>query len=125
MYVSRGSADAVIKPTYGDLDGMILKASVLQNVSFSSNQWLNKTTLLMSMRQARTYLQDLAQHERDKAANRKTTPPKIPADARRYLSLLKGDIFFMEHLQCVAGRMAQRNEDRGGKIFLLSIYDNS
>lgn len=91
VYVSSGSADAVIKPTYGDLDGMILKESVLQNVSFSNRQWLSKTSLLMAMREARTYLQDLAQHERDKAANRKTTPPKMPSDGRRYLPLLKGE----------------------------------
>jgi imidazolonepropionase-like amidohydrolase len=91
VYVSRGSADAVIKPTYGDLDGMLLKESVLQSLSFSSGQWLSKTNLLMAMRQARAYLQDLAAYERDKASDKKATPPDMPNEARPYLSLLKGE----------------------------------
>jgi imidazolonepropionase-like amidohydrolase len=91
VYVSRGSADAVIKPTYGDLDSMVVKASVLQNLSFSNSQWLSKTNLLMSMRHARTYLQDLARHNRDKAAGKQTPPPTMPGDARRYVALLKGE----------------------------------
>ena len=89
VYVSRGSADAVLKPTYGDLDGMLLQESVLQNVSFSG--WRNRTELLMSLRSARAYLQDLAQYERDKAAARKVTEPKRPSSASRYLALLKGE----------------------------------
>ncbi|MCF7974489.1 MAG: amidohydrolase family protein [Phycisphaerae bacterium] len=91
VYVSRGSADAVIKPTYGDLDSMLLKESVLQSLSVSNAQWLNKTNLLIAMRQARTYLQDLAVYERDKTADKKTAPPKMPSDSRQYLSLLKGE----------------------------------
>jgi len=91
VYVSRGSSDAVIKPTYGDLDSMVLKESVLKNISFSNSQWLNKTNLLMSMREARTYLQDLALHSRDKAADKKTSPPKIPGNSKQYLPLLKGE----------------------------------
>ncbi len=91
VYVSRGSADAVIKPTYGDLDSMVVKTSVLQPLSFSGGQWLSKTHVLMSMRQARTYLQDLAQHNRDKGEGKQTPPPAMPGEARRYVSLLKGE----------------------------------
>ncbi|MCP4452579.1 MAG: amidohydrolase family protein [Planctomycetes bacterium] len=91
VYVSRGSADAVIKPTYGDLDSMIVKTSVLQPLSISNRQWLSKTSLLMALRKTRTYLQDLARHNRDKAAGKQTPPPAMPGEARRYVALLKGE----------------------------------
>jgi imidazolonepropionase-like amidohydrolase len=89
VYTSRGNA--VLKPTYGDLESMVIKTSVLQSVSVSGARWLSKTNLLMAMRQARTYLQDLARYNRDKAAGKSTPAPTMPGEARRYVSLLKGD----------------------------------
>jgi hypothetical protein len=89
VYVSRGG-DAVLKPTYGNLDGMLLKESVFQSLSFFSG-WRRRTDLLMDLRAARTYLQDLAQFERDKKAGQKVTEPKRPGRASSYLPLLKGE----------------------------------
>lgn len=88
VYVSRGG-DAVLKPTYGDLDNMVLKESVLQNISFSG--WRRRTDLLLDLRAARDYLQDLAQHQREAAAGKKTPPPRPPRGASQYLPLLKGE----------------------------------
>ncbi|MHC4546882.1 MAG: hypothetical protein ACYSYL_20590, partial [Planctomycetota bacterium] len=58
IYISRGgSTNAVIKPTYGDLDNMLLKESVSQNTSFRS--WMDKTNLRQNLRKAQDYLQKL------------------------------------------------------------------
>jgi imidazolonepropionase-like amidohydrolase len=86
VYISQG---AVIKPTYADLDSMMVKKPDLYGLPYSNSRWLNKTNLLMSLREAQAYLLDLAQYERNKAAGRKVTEPKRPSSASRYLPLLK------------------------------------
>ena len=83
------SGGAVIKPTYGDLDGMMVKRPDWSRLSFSRRNWRRKTEMLMSLRAAQAYLRDLAQYERDKAAGRKTTEPKRPSAASQYLPLLQ------------------------------------
>ena len=80
---------AVIKPTYGDLEGMLLQETTLQNINFSG--WRSRTELLMSLRSARAYLQDLTQHQREQAAGKKIPPPQPPRGASQYLPLLKGE----------------------------------
>jgi len=80
---------AVIKPTYADLDGMWLQETTLQNISFS--RWRNRTELLMALRAGQAYLQNLARHQREQAAGKKTAPPQAPRGASQYLPLLKGE----------------------------------
>ncbi|MHC4285289.1 MAG: hypothetical protein ACYSWZ_20295, partial [Planctomycetota bacterium] len=54
IYISRGeSTNAVIKPTYGDLDNMLLKESVAQNIYISS--WMGKTDFVQNLRKAKAY----------------------------------------------------------------------
>jgi hypothetical protein len=95
IYISQNkylNPDGVIKATYGDLDSMLVKKSVLFDLSdFNSSDapWLNRTNVLMSLRQAQAYLQDLAQYNRVKDKDKKTKEPKIPKGASRYLPLLK------------------------------------
>ncbi len=80
---------AVIKPTYADLDGMLVTKPDVISLNNFNYGWRNRTDLLMDLGEARAYLQNLAQYERDKAAGRKVTEPKRPSSASRYLPLLK------------------------------------
>lgn len=88
-FISQDDSNAVIKPTYADLDSMLVKDSVLCNIKFSNNRWLDKTNLLMSLRKAKTYLQDLAQYNRDKAVEKQVAEPKKPKGIDKYLPLLR------------------------------------
>ena len=88
-FISYDDSNAVIKPTYADLDSMLIKDSVLCNIKFSNNRWVDKTNVLMALRKAKTYLQDLAQYNRDKAADKQATEPKKPNGFDKYLPLLR------------------------------------
>jgi imidazolonepropionase-like amidohydrolase len=90
IYISRGSSsNAVIKPTYGDLDNMLLKESVSQNTSFRS--WMDKTNLRQNLRKARDYLQKLDEYTRKKDQKKLQTLKK-PSGADTYIRLLKREL---------------------------------
>ncbi len=103
VYVSRGS-DAVVKPAYGDLDGMLVKESIFRKMSFSNRQWLSKTNTLIGLRQARSYMRDLDRYTREKAAEKKPDQtqkrtqsqkppePQKPSGADTYLPMLRREV---------------------------------
>jgi len=90
IYISRGgSSTAVIKPTYGDLDNMLLKESVSQNISFRS--WMDKTNLRQNLGKAREYLQKLDEYTRTNN-QKKLQDLKKPSGLDTYIRLLKKEI---------------------------------
>ena len=98
IYVSRGGPsgsnpiggnNAVIKPTYGDLDNMLLKESVAQNANLSS--WIGRTTFLENLRKAREYLQKLDEYTRTKN-QKKLQELKKPSGIDSYIKLLKKEL---------------------------------
>lgn len=91
VYVSSGS-DAVIKPAYGDIDGMFVKDSIFKRLSFSNRQWLSKTNTLIGLRQARSYMRNLDHYNRKKGAEKKLPQPQKPSGADTYLPMLRGEV---------------------------------
>lgn len=89
VFVSSGGTNAVIKPTYGDLENMLLKESVAQNVGISS--WMGKTTFLENLRKARAYLQKLEEYTRNKD-QKKLLELKKPSGIDEYIRLLKKEL---------------------------------
>jgi imidazolonepropionase-like amidohydrolase len=98
IYVSRGEpsgsnpiggSNAVIKPTYGDLDSMLLKETVAQNANLGS--WMGKTNFVQNLRKAQAYLRELDEYNnsKDKA---KLQEPKKPSGVDEYISLLKREL---------------------------------
>jgi len=83
-----GGTNAVIKMTYGDLDNMLVKEPVAENVSISNQQWLRKTNFLLSLRKAKDYLQKLAEYQKAKDKDKKLEEPKKPAELDPYIRLL-------------------------------------
>jgi len=90
-FVSTGGTNAVIKTTYGDLDNMLVKEPVVENVSFSRSQWLSKTDFIQNLRKAKTYLQKLDEYERAKD-KKKLQEPKKPSGTDKHIRLLKGEM---------------------------------
>ncbi|MHC4085270.1 MAG: amidohydrolase family protein [Planctomycetota bacterium] len=90
IYISRGeSTNAVIKPTYGDLDNMLLKESVAQNIYISS--WMGKTDFVQNLRKAKAYLQKLEEYTRKKD-QKKLQALKKPSGADKFIRLLKREL---------------------------------
>ncbi|MDH4238344.1 MAG: amidohydrolase family protein [Phycisphaerae bacterium] len=98
IYVSRGGpsgsnpiggTNAVIKPTYGDLENMLVKESVAQNASLSS--WMGKTNFLENQRKAHAYLQKFDEYTRDKD-QKKLQELKKPSGIDEYIRLLKKEL---------------------------------
>ena len=98
IYVSRGGpsgsnplggTNAVIKPTYGDLENMLVKESVAQNANLSS--WMGRTTFLENLRKARAYLQKLDEYTRTKN-QKKLQELKKPSGLDAYIRLLKKEL---------------------------------
>ncbi len=81
-----GGTNAVIKMTYGDLDNMLIKERVAENVSISNQQWLRKTNFLLNLRKAKDYLQKVADYQ--KAKDKKLEEPKKPGELDPYVRLL-------------------------------------
>ena len=97
-YVSRGGpsgsnpiggTNAVIKPTYGDLDNMLVKESVAQNAAFRS--WMGKTSFRQNLRKAQAYLQKLDEYTRKKN-QKKLQELKKPSGVDTYIRLLKKEL---------------------------------
>ncbi len=84
-----GGTNAVIKPTYGDLDNMLLKESVAQNASLSS--WMGKTSFVQNLRKAKAYLQKLEEYTRNKD-QKKLQELKKPSGVDTYIRLLKREL---------------------------------
>ncbi|MHC4694866.1 MAG: amidohydrolase family protein [Planctomycetota bacterium] len=89
VFVSSGGTNAVVKPTYGDLDNMILKESVSQSSSISS--WMGKTTFVQNLRKARDYLQKLDEYTMKKD-QKKLQELKKPSGIDTYIRLLKKEL---------------------------------
>jgi len=89
VFVSSGGTNAVIKPTYGDLDNMLLKESVSQNTSFRS--WMDKTNLRQNLRKTKDYLQKLDEYTRKKD-QKKLQELKKPSGVDTYIRLLKKEL---------------------------------
>jgi imidazolonepropionase-like amidohydrolase len=97
-YVSRGrpsgdnpigGTNAVVKPTYGDLENMLVKEPVAENAGFSGTTWMRKANFLQNLRKAQNYLQKLDQYNKAKDKNKKLQEPKKPSGADTYIRLLK------------------------------------
>jgi imidazolonepropionase-like amidohydrolase len=88
MFMSAGNTNAVVKTTYGDLDSMLLKEPVVENISFSRSQWLSKTDFVQSLRKAKGYLQELDEYQRAKDKKALQAPQK-PSGIDKHIRLLK------------------------------------
>jgi len=79
-------ASAVLKPTYADLDSMLIKEPAAENVAISNRQWLRKTDFILNLQKARTYLRKLAEYRKAKGIGEKgeeTRQPPPEARTRR------------------------------------------
>lgn len=87
-----GGTNAVIKTTYGDLDNMLIKEPVAENVNISNVQWLRKTNFLLNLQKAQTYLRKLAEYQKVKGQSEKVEEPKKPAGIDAYVRLLRREM---------------------------------
>ena len=86
-----GGTNAVIKTTYGDLDGMLVKEPAVQAVEISNTQWLRKTNFKQNLQKAQNYLHKLAEYQKTKG-DKKVEEPKKPAGIDVYISLLRREM---------------------------------
>jgi imidazolonepropionase-like amidohydrolase len=85
-----GGTNAVIKPTFGDLDSMLVKEPVALNCYWGRRAWMQRTEFALKMRQAREYLQKLAAYERARARKEKAkTPPKAEGLPEKEVAVLE------------------------------------
>ena len=87
-----GGTNAAVKTTYGDLDSMLIKEPVAENVDISNTQWLRKTNFRQKLQEARTYLRKLAEYQKAKEKDPKAEEPKKPDKIDPYIRLLKRDL---------------------------------
>jgi imidazolonepropionase-like amidohydrolase len=87
-----GGTNAVLKTTYGDLDNMLIKEPVVENVNISNVQWLRKTNFLLNLQKAQTYLRKLAEYQKVKGQSEKVEEPKKPAGTDAYIRLLRREM---------------------------------
>jgi imidazolonepropionase-like amidohydrolase len=89
-----GGATAVIKPTYGDMDNMLLKEPVAENLNITSSRsiWMDRTNFILKMRQAKDYLRKLAEYEKAKVKNERLEAPRKAPDLDPYLRLLRREM---------------------------------
>ena len=86
-----GGVTAVIKPTYGDLDQMMVRESVVQQVMISNRDWLRKTTFKQNLREAQSYLRKLAEYQQA-GDKKKVEEPKKPRGLDEYIKLLQREV---------------------------------
>lgn len=86
-----GGATAVIKSSYGDLDQMLVKESVVQMVMISNRDWLRKTTFKQNLRKAQIYLRKLTEYQQAGSKN-KVEGPKKPGGLDEYIRLLRREV---------------------------------
>jgi imidazolonepropionase-like amidohydrolase len=87
-----GGTNAAIKTTYGDLDNMLIKEPVAENVSISNSQWLRKTNFRQKLHEARTYLRKIDEYQKAKEKDPKAEEPKKPDNIDSYIRLLKREL---------------------------------
>ncbi len=75
-----GGTSAVIKPTYGDLDSMLVKEPVVEDLNIAGRRWMQTTEFVLKMRQARKYLQQVAGRERSKEQKEEAGAPERPKE---------------------------------------------
>jgi len=86
-----GRPTAVIKASYGDLDQMLVRESVVQEVIISNRDWLRKTTFKQNLRKAQNYLRKLAEYQQA-GDKKKATEPKKPGGLDPYIRLLRREV---------------------------------
>jgi imidazolonepropionase-like amidohydrolase len=86
-----GGVTAVIKASYGDLDQMMVKESVVQQVMISNRDWLRKTTFKQNLRKAQTYLRKSAEYQQA-GDKKKIEEPKKPRGLDEYFRLLQREV---------------------------------
>lgn len=84
-----GGTNAVIKPTYGDLDNMLVREPIAENLNIGGTRWMQKTDFVLKMRQTRDYLRQVADHEKAKEGNERAKAPRKPSGIDAYLRLLR------------------------------------
>ena len=84
-------ATAVIKTSYGDLDQMLVKESVVQQVVISNREWLRKTTFKQNLQKAQNYLRKLAEYQKAKD-KKKIEEPKKPRGLDEYIRLVRRQV---------------------------------
>ena len=89
-------SNAVIKMSYGSLDGMVLaEPATVSLAAWIQGSPSERHDLREALRRARTHLDEERDYERRKADGKLKTgemPPKPAAPAERWLKLLKGEI---------------------------------
>ena len=86
------SKSAVIKMSFGKLDGMLVTASPFLDLTPGSlSGALNQHNWREQLAKARKYLVDQAEHEKATAAGKRQTPPRKPV-SDEVLRLVKGEI---------------------------------
>jgi imidazolonepropionase-like amidohydrolase len=86
-----GGTTAVIKTSYGDLDQMLVKDSVVQQVVISNRDWLRKTTFKQNLQKAQSYLRKLSEYQQAQD-KKKIEEPKKPRGLDEYIQLLQQEI---------------------------------
>lgn len=86
-----GGATAVIKTSYGDLDQMLVKESVVQQVVISNRDWLRKTTFKQNLQKAQNYLRKLSEYKQA-GDKKKIEEPKKPRGLDEYIQLLQQEV---------------------------------
>ena len=86
-----GGVTAVIKTSYGDLDQMLVKESVVQQVMISNRDWLRKTTFKQNLRKAQSYLRKFAEYQQA-GDKKKIEEPKKPRGLEEYFRLLQREV---------------------------------
>ncbi len=93
---SAAASNAVVKMTYGSLDGMV----ILEPASVSLASWVNGSSserydIRENFRKARDFIEAERDFERRRADNRlkpNEAPPKAPAPVDRYVRQIKGEV---------------------------------
>lgn len=85
-----GGSNAVIKLSFGDLEGMVLAEDSVAGLSVPLDR-AAREKLEKSIEEARTYLKELDEYPAAKAKDPKANPPKPPRGAEKVLAVLKGE----------------------------------
>jgi imidazolonepropionase-like amidohydrolase len=86
-----GGSTAVIKTSHGDLDQMLVKESVVQQVMISNRDWLRKTTFKQNLQKAQNYLRKLSEYQQAQD-KKKNEEPKKPRGLDEYIQLLQQEV---------------------------------
>lgn len=85
-----GGGNAVIKLAWGDLEGMVLKEDSVVGLSVPLTA-ADLEKLKESVKEAKDYLQAVADYPQQKAKDEKAKEPKLPRGAEKALLVLRGE----------------------------------